>query len=85
MTTTAALSAWDVEDVELAAGGGFGGEFLGGVVAHVVAVDDVVVPVARAELEGVRALEAEGAFPGARLGVTVVQHGERELVLVVVP
>jgi len=45
VTTTAALPTWDVEDVELTAGGGFGGELLGWVMADVVAVDDVVVPV----------------------------------------
>ena len=50
-----------------------------------VAVDDVVVPVAGAELEGVGALEAEGALPRTGLGVSVLELGERELVLVVVP
>jgi hypothetical protein len=44
-TTTTALSTWDVEDVELTARSGFGGEFLGWVMADVVAVDNVVVPV----------------------------------------
>jgi hypothetical protein len=45
VTTTAALSTWDVEDVELTARGGLGGELLGWVMADVVAVDNVVVPV----------------------------------------
>jgi hypothetical protein len=31
------------------------------------------------------ALEAEGAFPGTGFGVAVVDRGERELALVVVP
>lgn len=30
-------------------------------------------------------LEAEGAFPGAGFGIAVLDHGERELALVVVP
>jgi len=42
---TAALSARDIEDVELTACSGFGGELFGGVMADVVAVDNVVVPV----------------------------------------
>jgi hypothetical protein len=36
------LGAGDVKDVELAAGGGLDGEFAGGVVRDVVAVDDVL-------------------------------------------
>jgi hypothetical protein len=48
----------------------------------VVPIDDVVVPVARAGLEG-SLLEAEGALPGALGGRLVL--GERELAAVVVP
>jgi len=52
-------------------------------VGNVVAVDDVVVPVALAGLEG-GVLEAKGALPGARLGGRLVL-GKRELADVVVP
>jgi hypothetical protein len=45
VASTAALSTWDIEDVELTARGGFSGELLGWVMADVVAVDNVVVPV----------------------------------------
>jgi hypothetical protein len=72
----------DVEDVELAAGGGLDGGLLTGVVRHVVAVDDVVVPVALAGLEV--ALEAECALPRTGLGGSLIL-GERELTDVVVP
>jgi len=48
----------------------------------VVPIDDVVVPVALAGLEG-RLLEAEGTLPGALGGALVL--GERELAAVVVP
>lgn len=49
----------------------------------VVAVDDVVVPVSLAGLEG-GILESKGTFPRARLGGGLVL-GERELADVVVP
>ncbi|MBE3042844.1 hypothetical protein IMZ48_09785 [Candidatus Bathyarchaeota archaeon] len=52
------------------------------VVGDVVAIDDVVVPVALARLEG--AVEAEGALPRTRLARGLVL-GERELARVVVP
>jgi hypothetical protein len=52
-------------------------------VGDVVAVDDVVVPVALASLEGC-VLEAKGALPGAGLGGGLVL-GKRELADVVVP
>jgi hypothetical protein len=47
----------------------------------VVAVNDIVVPVALALLEGL-SLEAESALPATRLGRVL---GERELAVVVVP
>jgi hypothetical protein len=52
-------------------------------VGNVVAVNDVVVPVALASLEG-GVLEAKGALPRARLGGRLVL-GKRELADVVVP
>lgn len=71
----------NVEDVEVAAGGGLGGEFAGGVMADVVAVDDVVVPVSLTLLES-GALELELTDPAAGLlGVL----GKRKLTLIVVP
>jgi hypothetical protein len=71
----------DVDDVQLAAGGGLGGVVLGGVVGNMVAVDDVVVPVALALLEcGTLKLEATDPTTGL-LGVL----GERKLTLVTVP
>lgn len=71
----------DVDDVQLAASGGLGGVVLGGVVRDVVAIDDVVVPVALALLE-CGALELEAANPTTGLlGVL----GERKLTLVAVP
>jgi len=75
----ARLAARDIEDVQLAAGGRLSGELLGRVMGDVVAIDDVVVPVAGAEFESVRALEAEGAAPRPRFGVMVLELGEREL------
>jgi len=75
------LLGWDVEDVELAASGGLSGEFAGGIVRDVVAVDDVVVPVSLTLLES-GTLEFEASDPAAALlGVL----GERELSGVVVP
>lgn len=73
----------DVEDVQLTAGGGLGGGLNAGVVGDVVAVDDVVVPVALASLESC-VLEAKGALPGAGLRGGLVL-GKRELADVVVP
>ena len=71
----------DVDDVQLAASGGLGGVVLGGVVRDVVAIDDVVVPVALALLE-CGALELEATNPATGLlGVL----GERKLTLVAVP
>jgi hypothetical protein len=75
------LASWDVEDVELAASGGLGGELAGGVVGDVVTIDDIVVPVALTRLEGGR-LEAESTLPATGLGGVL---GERELTIVVVP
>lgn len=71
----------DVEGVELAAGGGLGDGLAGWVVGDVVAIDDVVVPVSLALLQGV-ALEAEGALPATSLAGVL---GQRELAIVVVP
>lgn len=71
----------DVEDVEVAAGGGLGGEFTGRVVADVVTVNDVVVPVSLTLLES-GALELELTDPAAGLlGVL----GKRKLALIAVP
>jgi len=72
----------DVEDVELAAGGGLDSGGLAGVVGDVVAVDDVVVPGALASraVAGV----AEGTLPRARLGGRLVL-GKGDLASVVVP
>lgn len=73
----------DVEDVEGATGGGLDGGLNRGVVGDVVAVDDVVVPVALVGLEG-GAGEAESSLPGARLAGGLVL-GEGKLSGVVVP
>lgn len=75
------LASGDVEGVELAASGGLGDGLAGRVVGDVVAVNDVVVPVALALLDS-RALEAESALPASRLGRVL---GQRELAVVVVP
>jgi hypothetical protein len=73
--------SWDVEDVEFAARGGFGGVVFGWVVRDVVPVDDVVVPVALALFERA-VLEFEAAEPSAALfGV----FGQRQLAGIVVP
>jgi hypothetical protein len=71
-----------IEDVEGAASGGLDGRLLAGVVRDVVAVDDVVVPVALASLDG-GGLEAEGALPRT-LGRALVL-GKGELTSVAVP
>jgi hypothetical protein len=75
------LGGGDVDDVKLAAGSGLGGVVLSRVVGDVVAVDDVVVPVALALLEG-GTVELEAAGPSTRLLLVL---GERELALVAVP
>jgi len=77
------LVGGDIQDVQLAASGGLDGGLLAGVVRDVVAVDDVVVPVALAGLER-GALEAEGTLPRAGLGGRLVL-GKRELTDIVVP
>ena len=69
-----------IEDVEHAAGGGLLGGGHRGVVRDVVAVNDVVVPVAAAGLEGGGA-EAESSLPFAGGG----SLGQGELSGVVVP
>lgn len=73
----------DIEDVQLTAGGGLDGGLNAGVVGDVVAIDDVVVPVALAGFES-RGLEAESSLPGAGLGRRLVL-GEGKLALVPVP
>jgi hypothetical protein len=70
-----------VEDVQGAAGGGLLGEGLGWVMGDVVAVHDVVVPVALASLES-GSLEAEGSLPATGLSGVL---GKRKLSGVVVP
>jgi hypothetical protein len=75
------LGGGDVDDVELAASGGLGGVVLGWVVRDVVAVNDVVVPVALALLE-CSTVELEASGPASRLLKVL---GERELTLVAVP
>ena len=89
MTTVSAallaLATWHIEDVQFSARSRLRGELLGGVVADVVSVNDVIVPVAGTEFECLGALEAECAPPGSGFGVTVLEHRQRELVLVVVP
>lgn len=75
------LARGNVEDVELAASGGLDDRVTGGIVGDVVAVNDVVVPVALALLQGL-ALETESALPATSL---VGIFGERELAVVVVP
>ena len=77
----AGLRGWDVEGVELAAGGGLGDGLAGWVVGDVVAVDDVVIPVALALLEG-GGREAEGTLPPTGL---VGILGKGKLAVVVVP
>lgn len=75
------FASGNVEGVELTASGGLGDGITCWVVRDVVAIDDVVVPVALTLLEGLT-LEAESALPAARLGGVL---GERELAVVVVP
>lgn len=77
------LAGWDIEDVELAAGGGLDGELARGVVGDVVAVHHVVEPVALALLQD-GALEAESTSPGTGLlggGIA----GQGKLALIAIP
>jgi hypothetical protein len=75
------LAGGDVKDVELAASGGLGGVVTSGVVGDVVTIDDVVVPVAGALLQG-STLEFERASPATGLlGVL----GKGKLTLIAVP
>lgn len=74
-------ASWNVEDVELAASGWFRRKFSGRVMRDVIAIDNVVIPVSLALLEG-RALETECAFPSAGLGCVL---GKRQLSIVIVP
>jgi len=73
--------AGDVEDVEFAAGRGLCGVVFGGIMRDVVAVDDVVVPVALALFQ-CAVLKLEAAEPSSALLWVL---GERELAGVVVP
>ena len=56
------LFGWNIKNVQDASSGRFGGGGLARVMGYVVTVDDVVIPVSLAGLEG-RALEAERPFP----------------------
>lgn len=62
-----AVTSGNIENIELAASGGLDGEVNSGIVGDVVAIHDVVVPVATTKLQD-RGLEAEFASPCARLG-----------------
>jgi hypothetical protein len=77
------LFGWDIENVQDASSGRFGGGRLARVMRYMVAVDDVVIPVSLAGLEG-RALKAEGPFPGTRFRRGLVLC-KRKLAGVVVP
>jgi len=77
------FAAWDVKNVQFAASCRLGGVVLGWVVGNMVAIDNVVVPISRSELQSMRALKAEGAFPRARFGIT--DNRKWQLVLVAVP
>jgi hypothetical protein len=73
--------SWDIEDVELAASGGLDGVLASGIVRNVIAVEDIVVPVALALLDQ-GALEAKGALEAAGLGGVL---GQGKLACIVVP
>lgn len=75
------LAGWDIKDVQLTTSGGLLGGGLAGVVRDVVSIDDVVVPVAGAELDS-GGREAESSLPAARDGVV---GGQGQLSIVVVP
>lgn len=80
IAATAGLATGDIEDVELAAGGGLDGVFDSRVVRNVITVHDIVIPVATTELQH-GSLEAELAQPGTGL----VFSRQRKLTRVVVP
>jgi hypothetical protein len=77
------LFGWNIENVQDASSGWFGGGRLARVMGYVVTVDNVVIPVSLARLEG-RALEAERPFPGTRFRRRLVFR-KRKLTGVVVP
>lgn len=77
------LLGWNIEDVQNTAGGWLGGGGLGRVVGNVVTIDDIVIPVTLAGLEG-GTLESEGTLPGTRLGGGLVL-GKRKLTSIVIP
>jgi len=56
----------NVEDIELATGGGLGGMILGRIVRDVIAVDDVIVPISRALFQRIP-LEFERSHPAPAL------------------
>lgn len=77
------LFAWDIEDVQDAASGGLDSGVLCWVVGDMVAVNDIVVPISLAGLEG-GSLEFECSLPGTGFGRSLV-FGEGKLAGVVVP
>jgi hypothetical protein len=77
------LLGWDIKNVQDASSGRFGGGRLARVMRYMVAVNDVVIPVSLARLEG-RSLESECPFPRTRLGRRFVLC-KRKLSGVVVP
>lgn len=80
-STGGALGVGDIKDVQLAASRGLSDSLPRRIMGDVVAIDDVVIPVSLALLEG-HALEAESTLPPASLGRVL---GKRELAGVVVP
>lgn len=79
------VTPWNVDDIELATGRLLRDKFFGWVVRDMVAVNNIIIPVAGAELEGIRALKAEVTLPGSRLCRAVLGHRQWKLGLVVVP
>jgi hypothetical protein len=72
----------DIEDVQVTAGRGLDGRGLRAIVHDMVAIDNIIVPVSLARLDG--SLEAESSLPAAGLGWCLVL-GEGELTAIVVP
>lgn len=71
---------WNIEDVQLASGGRLNGELSCGIMGDMVAIHDVVVPVARTRVKH-GSLEAERSLPRAGLGL----GGKGKLAGIVVP
>jgi hypothetical protein len=80
ITATTGLATGNIEDVKLAAGGGLDGVLDGWIVRDVIAVHDIVIPVAATQLQH-GSLEAELANPGT--GLVFGRQGQ--LTRVVVP